>query len=228
MNDERWNGQDAHSPFSMHHASFGTACMVNRLTLTLLPPVGAALIRFLGKSLRIATDGAEPMLALSAQGQRCIFAFWHSRQLMMPLAYRGSRIYILISRHRDGELIQRIVSRFGFRAVRGSTTRGGAAALRELVQLGRAGADLAITPDGPKGPRQVAKMGVIHLAKATGLPIIPVTFSCSKKNSSRAGIASWSPIRSGADCSAWGRRFGCRSRLRRTKWTPCGVSWNRC
>jgi lysophospholipid acyltransferase (LPLAT)-like uncharacterized protein len=155
--------------------------MLNWLKLNLLPPVGAALVRLLGKSLTIRTEGAEPMLALYAQGQRCIFAFWHSRQLMMPLAYRGAQIYILISRHRDGELIRRIVSRFGFRAVRGSTTRGGAAALRELVQLGRSGADLAITPDGPKGPRQVAQMGVIHLAKATGLPIVPVTFSCSKK-----------------------------------------------
>jgi lysophospholipid acyltransferase (LPLAT)-like uncharacterized protein len=166
--------------------------MLNWLKLNLLPPVGAALVRLLGKSLTIRTEGTEPMLALYAQGQRCIFAFWHSRQLMMPLAYRGAQIYILISRHRDGELIRRIVSRFGFRAVRGSTTRGGAAALRELVQLGRSGADLAITPDGPKGPRQVAQMGVIHLAKATGLPIVPVTFSCSKKNSSRAGIAFWS------------------------------------
>lgn len=197
------------------------------LTLTLVPPVGAALIRLLGVSMTIETRGAEPMLALYAQGRRCIFAFWHSRQLMMPLAYRGARIHILISRHRDGELIQRIVAYFGFRAVRGSTTRGGAAALRELVQLGRSGADLAITPDGPKGPRQVAQMGVIHLAKATGLPIVPVTFSCSKKNSSRAGTGSCFPIRSGAACSSWGRRSWFRSRRSRTKWTPSGMSWKR-
>jgi len=202
--------------------------MVNRLKLTLLPPIGAALVRLLGRSLRIRTEGAEAMLALYAQGQRCIFAFWHSRQLMMPLAYRGRRISILISRHRDGELIRRIVARFGFDAVRGSTTRGGASALRELVQLGRSGVDLAITPDGPKGPRQVAQMGVIHLAKATGLPIIPVTFSCSKKNSSRVGIASWSPIPSDADSSGWARRFGFRNKLRRRRWRPSGVSWNRC
>ncbi|MBM4132444.1 MAG: DUF374 domain-containing protein [Nitrospira sp.] len=201
---------------------------LHRLTLTLVPPIGAALIRLLGKSMRIETEGAEPMLALYARGQRCIFAFWHSRQLMMPLAYRGSQIYILISRHRDGELIRRIVSRFGFRSVRGSTTRGGAAALRELVQLGRSGADLAITPDGPKGPRQVAQMGVIHLAKATGLPIVPVTFSCSKKNSSRAGIVSWSPIHSGAGSSGWESRSGLRTKPRRTRWKPSGANWNRC
>ncbi|MFM8552211.1 MAG: lysophospholipid acyltransferase family protein [Nitrospiraceae bacterium] len=201
---------------------------VNWLKLHLLPPIGAWLVRLLGRSLTIGTEGAEPMLALHAQGRHCIFAFWHSRQLMMPLAYRGSQIYILISRHRDGELIQRIVSRFGLRAVRGSTTRGGTEALRELVRLGRSGVDLAITPDGPKGPRQVAQMGVIHLAKATGLPIIPVTFSCSKKNSSRAGIASWSHTRSDADCSGWANRSSWRSGRRRTRWKPSGMSWNRC
>jgi hypothetical protein len=98
----------------------------------------------------------------------------------------------LISQHQDGEIIARIISRFGHRAVRGSSTRGGALALRELIRVGRSGADLVVTPDGPKGPRQVAKLGVVQLAKATGLPIVPLAFSCSKKNSSRAGIGSWS------------------------------------
>jgi len=101
---------------------------------------------------------------------------------------------VLISQHQDGEIIARIISRFGHRAVRGSSTRGGALALRELIRLGRSGADLVVTPDGPKGPRQVAKLGVIQLAKATGLPIVPLAFSCSKKNSLRAGIDSWSRI----------------------------------
>jgi len=63
-----------------------------------------------------------------------------------------------------------------------------------LIRLGRSGADLVVTPDGPKGPRQVAKLGVVQLAKATGLPIVPLAFSCSKKNSSRAGTGSWSRI----------------------------------
>ena len=62
-------------------------------------------------------------------------------------------------------------------------------ALRSLIRAGEEGGDLCVTPDGPKGPAQVAKPGVVHLAKATGLPIVPVTFGCSKKNSARAGIA---------------------------------------
>jgi hypothetical protein len=103
---------------------------------------------------------------------------------MIPMAYRGPEVYALISQHQDGELIHRIVARLGVGSVRGSTTRGGASALRRLIRLGRRGGDLAITPDGPRGPRHHAQIGVIQLAKATGLPIVPVTFSCSKKKSS--------------------------------------------
>ena len=164
------------------------------LKLSVLPPIGAAVIRGLGRSMRIETRGHEQVDALYREGKRVIIAFWHARQLMMPLTYRGSQAHILISQHRDGEIIARIVERFGFQCVRGSSTRGGALALRELIRLGRSGADLVVTPDGPKGPRQFAKLGVVQLAKATGLPIVPLAFSCSKKNSSRAGIGSWSRI----------------------------------
>src|SRR5438552_8676350 len=100
---------------------------------------------------------------------------------MMPLAYRGSRVKIFISAHRGGELIARILTWFGFGAVRGSTTRGGSQALRQLVRAGRAGADLVVTPDGPRGPRCRAQAGVIELATLTGLPILPITFAASKK-----------------------------------------------
>jgi lysophospholipid acyltransferase (LPLAT)-like uncharacterized protein len=118
-----------------------------------------------------------------------IVAFWHGRQLMMPFAYRGKKISILISRHRDGELIARTVGRFGFHAARGSTTRGGAAALMHLARSARAGDDLAVTPDGPRGPRQAVQLGVVELAKLTGRPIIPLAFGASKKKFFRPGMA---------------------------------------
>lgn len=171
--------------------------MLTWLKLTLFPPIGAWLIRTLGVLTRIRYEGAEVVEKLHQEGRHVIFAFWHNRQLMMPLAYRGSGAYVLVSRHRDGELIARIVERFGVHFVRGSSTRGGVAALRELIRVGRSGADLAVTPDGPKGPRYVVKLGVVQLAKATGLPIVPVTFSCSKKKSSQAGIVSKFRFRSG-------------------------------
>jgi lysophospholipid acyltransferase (LPLAT)-like uncharacterized protein len=164
------------------------------LKLAVLPPAGAAVIRALGRSMKIETRGHEHVDRLYREGKRVIITFWHARQLMMPLTYRGTLAHILISQHQDGEIIARVVERFGFRAVRGSSTRGGVEALRELIRLGRSGVDLVVTPDGPKGPAQVVKMGVIQLARASRLPIIPLAFGCSKKNSSRAGIASWCHI----------------------------------
>jgi len=108
----------------------------------------------------------------------------------MPLAYRGRNAHILISQHRDGELVYRILKRFGFHAVRGSTTRGGTIAFRQLLRLGRSGADLVVTPDGPQGPRHVVQPGIVRLARATSLPIVPLVFSCSKKKSFPVGIGS--------------------------------------
>lgn len=187
---------------------------------SVIPPIGAGVIRMLARSMRLGVRGAEQVDALHRQGQRVIIAFWHAQQLMMPLAYRGREAHILISQHRDGELISRIVARFGLRSVRGSSTRGGAKAMRELIRLGRSGGDLVVTPDGPKGPRQVAKLGVVQLAKATGLPIIPLTFGCSKKNSSRAGIGSWSRTHSLEACFGGALPSGCRE-------TPMTLRWKR-
>ncbi len=199
--------------------------MLTWLKLNLLPPIGAGLIRLLGRTLRVRTEGGDQVDDLYRKGHHLIIAFWHGRQLMMPLTYRGTEAHILISQHRDGELIHRIVSRFGFRSVRGSTTRGGAAALRDLIRLGRSGVDLVITPDGPKGPRQVAQLGAVQLAQATGLPIVPLTFSCSKKNSSRAGIASCSRTPSAGVSIAGASRFGSRVTRRWRTWKPNGASW---
>ena len=196
--------------------------------LAVLPPAGAAVIRALGRSMRIETRGHEHVDRLYREGKRVIIAFWHARQLMMPLSYRGTLAHILISQHQDGEIIARIVERFGFRAVRGSSTRGGVPALRELIRLGRSGVDLVVTPDGPKGPPQVAKLGVIQLARASGLPIIPLAFGCSKKNSSQVGIASWSRIPGRRVSSSGGRPCGSRPRAMRLNWKPNVLNWKSC
>ena len=155
--------------------------MMNRLKLSILSFLGEAMIRLLGKSMSLKSYGFEPVDRVYQEGRNIILAFWHGQQLMIPLGYRGPHPEILISQHRDGELISRIVKRFGFGAVRGSTTRGGQKALRQLIRLGRQGVDLVITPDGPKGPRHRVQPGVVALAKLTGLPIVPLAFACSKK-----------------------------------------------
>lgn len=147
--------------------------------LSLLPPVGAALLWGIAATIRPETRGHEDVDAFYRTGGHIILAFWHAQQLMIPAGYRGTGAHVLISQHGDGEIIARIIARFGHQAVRGSSTRGGAGALRALIKLGRSGNDLVVTPDGPKGPRQVAKLGVVQLAKATGLPIVPIAFACS-------------------------------------------------
>ena len=198
------------------------------LKLSVLPPVGAALIRGVGRSMRCETRGHDAVDALYRDGRSIILAFWHAQQLMIPIGYRGTGSHVLISQHGDGEIIARIIARFGHEAVRGSSTRGGAAALRAMIKLGRSGRDVVVTPDGPKGPRQVAKLGVIQLAKATGLPIVPLAFACSKKNSLRAGTATWSRIRFRKACFTTDARSGShvrpmRRRSKRLVWNlrPC-------
>ena len=201
--------------------------LTNFLKVALVPPVGYQVIQWLRRSMRLRVEGADHVYRLFRQDKRVILAFWHSQQLMMPLALPGLEAHVLISQHRDGELIRRIVARFGLEAVRGSSTRGGAEAFRQLIRLGRSGANLVLTPDGPKGPRQVAKMGVVQLAGATGLPIVPMAFGCSKKKSSRAGIVSSCPIRLRAASFSWGRRLRSRSMPRLTTWSSIAGSWKR-
>ena len=88
---------------------------------------------------------------------------------------------MLVSRHRDGEFIARAVKYLGIDSVRGSTTRGGLSALRGMVRYYREGGNLAITPDGPQGPKHVVQMGVIELARLTGSPLFPLTYGASRK-----------------------------------------------
>jgi lysophospholipid acyltransferase (LPLAT)-like uncharacterized protein len=107
-------------------------------------------------------------------GERLIVAFWHEQLVLMPCFGWWPRVCIMISQHRDGELITRAVRPLGIEAVRGSSTRGGRGALRKILQAYQQGASLAWTPDGPRGPRRVAKSGVIHAARATGALIVPV------------------------------------------------------
>lgn len=195
---------------------------------SLLPPVAASIIRGVAQSMRCETRGHEAVDALYRGGRHIILAFWHAQQLMIPIGYRGPGSHVLISQHGDGEIIARIIARFGHQAVRGSSTRGGAGALRALIKLGRSGQDVVVTPDGPKGPRHVAKLGVIQLAKATGLPIVPMAFACSKKNSSRAGIATWSRIHFPAACSSMESLSGFRVKqtTRRLNHSALNLRWS--
>ena len=155
--------------------------LLEKLKLILIPFLGSLLIRFLHFTMRIDYLNRSEVEKLTREGRNYIIAFWHGRLLMMPYSYFGSRINILISHHRDGEYISRAMRRFGFHSIRGSSSREGLSALKQVFREIRQGADIAVTPDGPRGPKQRVKPGVVQIAKLSGLPIVPVSFSASRK-----------------------------------------------
>lgn len=134
---------------------------------------GRALLSALLATCHIRRSGTEHIEPYR-EGVPVVFTLWHGRLLPCTHAHRGEGIAALISQHRDGEYIARVVERWGFETVRGSSRRGGTSALRELVRRVRRGTSLAITPDGPTGPRERMKIGALHVARATGAPLIPV------------------------------------------------------
>jgi hypothetical protein len=159
------------------------AAKARRTWLARLVPLGAWLITAILVLLRLTT---RPRLVNDAglyarwqAGERFIIAFWHEQLVLMPCFGHWPRVAILISQHRDGDLIARAVRPLGIEAVRGSSTRGGAAALRRMLRVYREGASLAWTPDGPRGPRRIAKGGIIQAARATGALIVPVGAAAS-------------------------------------------------
>lgn len=136
---------------------------------------GAALLRTLAATWRLDVRDVTAYEAEVRNGARCIFALWHARLLPLTLTHRGRHVAVLVSRHRDGELITRVVERMGYVTARGSSTRGGEEGLREMIEWAEKGHLLTITPDGPRGPAEIVKPGLVYLASRTGLPVIPVT-----------------------------------------------------
>jgi hypothetical protein len=116
-------------------------------------------------------------LAELQDGQPVIFCVWHNRLAISMLVHRRypRRLAALVSASKDGALLAAVLGTFGVEQVRGSSSRRGPQALLELASRAEQGYDLAVTPDGPRGPRYVVQNGVIALAQVTGLPIIPVT-----------------------------------------------------
>ena len=162
------------------HDAGRTGKRANRLAVALLSLLAHLLIRLLRATVSIRHVGREHLERLERGDRNYIFAFWHGRLLMMPYAYRGKKMRILISRHADGEYIANAMRWFGHGAIRGSTTRGGAAALRAVVRALRGGMDVGFTPDGPRGPRFQVQDGVILAARLGRVPIVPVSFSASR------------------------------------------------
>ena len=148
--------------------------MRDGLRFRLAGSVGGRVLDGLFRTATFDVIGEENYAPVRDRGTPCFMVIWHGRLLPAGYYHRGRGMVGLISRSEDGEYIARVLRRWGYDAVRGSSSRGGMPALREIVRLARSGRTIAITPDGPRGPRQKLKPGVLAAARATGLPMVPV------------------------------------------------------
>ncbi len=141
--------------------------------------LGSGLVSALFATTRSERVGQEHYEQFRRQGQPVMFVFWHGQLLPLVHYHRQEGIVVLVSEHDDGEYITRVIQRYGFGAVRGSSTRGGTKGLRALVRAAREGKDLGVTPDGPRGPRGVFKPGALLAAQMADLPVIPLSVRAS-------------------------------------------------
>lgn len=169
----------------------------HRLTQAAAARLLGLYLAFVFRTTRWRIEG-EAHFAPHRDGRPAVAAFWHERLPMMVMLWRfarrsaagrraGTGMHILVSAHRDGQLVGGALRRFGVGVVLGSSTRGGAASVRRIVRLVGAGNHLAITPDGPRGPRRVAAPGVAQIAALTGAPVLP----CAAQTTRRIVLNSW-------------------------------------
>lgn len=145
-----------------------------RLLIRLADIVFYLLINIIGRTVKFEVEGWENWEAIKRDGKIPIYTFWHDRIFIGTYFFRNREIVVMTSQSFDGEYIARFIQRFGYGAARGSSTRGGIGALVEMIRLMGAGKPTGFPIDGPKGPRYVAKMGAVLLAKKTGNPIMPL------------------------------------------------------
>jgi lysophospholipid acyltransferase (LPLAT)-like uncharacterized protein len=151
---------------------------LRRVTEATAPGLGAGLLKALRPTWRFRESGAENKTPFNNPNQNYIYAFWHGHLLPACAWYRHPDIRVMVSRNRDGELISRTMLKLGYpEPVRGSSSRGGSTALKQLARLVQEGQWAVIFPDGPRGPGREAQTGVLTLAKLTGRAVVPVGFA---------------------------------------------------
>lgn len=149
--------------------------------------VGSAVVTGLFSTVRFEHEGTCHYEEHRRAGRPVLFVFWHDQLLPLVHVHRHEGVRVLVSEHADGEYIARVLERQGFETARGSSTRGGRRGLRELLRAAKAGRDVAIAPDGPRGPRHRFKEGAVAAARLLGVPLVPVVAAA------RSGwrLASW-------------------------------------
>jgi len=161
-------------------ANLSSYSLKDRLLIRGADLVFFLLIKLIGRTIKFEIEGWDNWEAASRDGMIPIYTFWHNRVFLATYFWRRRGIVVMTSQSFDGEYIARFIQRFGYGAARGSSTRGATGAIVEMVRLMRTGCPTAFTIDGPKGPRYVAKMGAVLLAKKTGNPILPFTITARK------------------------------------------------
>jgi len=156
---------------------------------TIVPWLAANLIRLMIFLLRIEVVDPEGILREQDKGP-FLFAFWHNRLLLMGCFYRRlfpkRKVVAMISRSKDGEVIARVNDHFDLESARGSSSKKGNLAAREVIRKIQEGYDLALTPDGPRGPIHVVQPGIVQIAQLTGAAIVPVTYHLSRRKELRS------------------------------------------
>jgi len=142
--------------------------------------IGVPIVEAVGATWSWRETGTEHLDEVARQGRHPILALWHGRILAATLYFRDRGVVAMTSENFDGEWVARLMSRFGYHAARGSTSRGGARALAQLRREMASGRAAAFTVDGPRGPARVAQPGAAWLASATGNPIVPFHIEASK------------------------------------------------
>ncbi|MFZ4125201.1 MAG: lysophospholipid acyltransferase family protein [Rickettsiales bacterium] len=138
-------------------------------------------LRVIYATARVRMQIPEAALPYMKGEKQAIFCFWHGRMILHVFKKpKGRDMRVMISRHRDGQIITDVLKHFDIGTVRGSTSKGGDAAIREVLNVVESGANISITPDGPKGPAFIAQHGAAYIAQKTGLPIIPISFGASR------------------------------------------------
>ncbi|MBI5363080.1 MAG: lysophospholipid acyltransferase family protein [Planctomycetes bacterium] len=151
-----------------------------RVGLLLVSACGPFVLGRLARSWRMQVIGEEHLDRALGESRGHFMALWHGR-MVLGLPHHGKRDWhVLVSPSADGDISQRLLEGFRYAVIRGSSSRGGARALREMLAVLERGSVLVITPDGPRGPRHSMNPGLAWMARATGYPVVPVGFGVDR------------------------------------------------
>ncbi|NQU56656.1 MAG: lysophospholipid acyltransferase family protein [Rhodospirillales bacterium] len=153
----------------------------SKVVQSILCLLAASYIRFVYLTSRWSVVGGDIPKQFWDQDKMFILCFWHGRLMMMPYCWDMAKpVHMMISMHRDGRILSDTVAHLGIKTIVGSTSKGGAAALRTMVKTVKAGDYVGLTPDGPRGPRMRAQEGIVTIARLAKVPIIPISYASTR------------------------------------------------